>query len=1111
MIDLKEWLAGQGLGRHAAAFLEQGIGADVLPDLTDADLRELGLNLGDRKRLLKAIAALGPAPVAAGAPAPLAVPREAERRQLTVMFVDLVGSTALSSRLDPEEMREVIRAYQNAVAGEVTRFDGHVAKFMGDGVLAYFGWPTAHEDDAERAVRAGLAIVAAVANVGAAGEAAACRVGIATGLVVVGDLVGEGAAQEEAVVGETPNLAARLQQVAKPGAVVIAAGTRRLVGELFQLEDLGPLTLKGLASAQHCWRVLGAGSVEDRFAALHEAGTLVGRERELAVLLDHWRQAAAGAGRVVLLEGEAGIGKSRLVAALRETLRHAPVTVLRHQCSPHTVNSALWPIVEHLEHSLGPMREQPPDGRLDRLDALVKAAGGEPATASPVLAALLRLPTGARYPVLDLSPQQQKRRTFEVLINRYVGLSRRRPVLMVIEDVHWLDPTTKELLEALIERIVAVPILLVGTLRPGFDPPFAGCPGVTIVTLNRLERRAVEAIIHRIAGGKSLPAPVMKTIHERTDGVPLFVEELTKTVLDSALLEEEADTYTLRGPLPPLAVPSTLHDSLLARLDRLAPVKEIAQIGAAIGRQFSHELVTAVARRPEGEVRDALGRLVEAELVFRSGPPPRARYAFKHALVRDAAYESLLKSKRQQLHARIAVALEERFAEMAQRQPEVLAHHCTEAGLVDKAVEYWWRAGQLASQRSALEEAIGHFRAALDIIAELPETGQRAERELDLLIALGSALISAKGQAAAETGAVYARALELCRRVGGGPRLLPLLFGRWVFHLVRAEHAAAREIADELLRLARREGDATGWLVGHRAAGIGALWRGEPVEARGHLERALALYDPERHRPLAAAYGYDLRLAGLAGLAFALFQLGSPDQAMARCHQAVEEAERQAHPAGLAYALYHACMLDQIRRDAPGLAQRAAALAALAAEHGFALWRAAGAVFDGWLLAEEGRAAEGIARIEDGLVAYRATGAALFEPYFLALSATLHGAAGRTAEGQRLLARASGTVRARGERWLDAELHRLEGELLRSAGADPAEAGDCFNRALVVARTNSAKFWELRAATSLVRLLAEQGRRDEAHDLLAPLYGWFTEGFGTADLIEAKTLLEAQA
>jgi predicted ATPase/class 3 adenylate cyclase len=1119
MLDVSRWLAEQGLGHHAEVFAKNGIAGDILRDLTDTDLKELGLNLGDRKRLLNAIAALDAGPtqdrvVPPESIATAAVPREAERRQLTVMFVDLVGSTALSQRLDPEEMGQVLRDYQNTVAGEIARFEGHIAKFMGDGVLCYFGWPTAHEGAAERAVHTGLAIVAAVDRLPmATAERLAARVGIATGLVVVGDLVGTDEARERTVIGETPNLAARLQGVAAPGQVVVADGTRRLVGGLFEVQDLGEQSLKGFGEPVRVHRVIRPGVAEGRFEALHGASLapMVGREQEIAVLTDRWRRAEAGEGQVVLLSGEPGIGKSRLALAMRERLRTEPRARLRYYGSPYHTNSALWPVIDQLERAAGLTRDEPAATKLAKLEALLDQAEADVAAVAPVFAELLAIPTEGRYPPVELTPQQRKARTFAALLAYLEDLAGRQgPALMVLEDAHWIDPTTLELFELVKERIQRLPALLVVTCRPEFEPAWTGHSRVTTLTLNRLGHGQAAAIIEQTAG-KALPSEVASAIVTRTDGVPLFVEELTKAVLESGLLSDAGDRFELSGPLPPLAIPATLHDSLMARLDRLAPVKEVAQIGAVIGREFSYELLVAVADRPEDRLRAALDQLVQSELIFRRGTPPEATYSFKHALVQDVAYQSLLKSRRRQLHGRIARVLEQRFSEAADAQPELLARHYTEAGLSEKAVDYWYQAGRLASERSALTEAIGHFGKALELVVTLPDSSERVEREIDLQIALGGALISAKGHAAPETGRAYARAHELCWQVGDPGRLFPLLFGRWVFHMVRAEHAAARDIAEELLRSAEGEGDVAGLVVGHRSAGIGALWRGELVEARGHLERTIALYDPARHRSLGSVYAYDPRLAGMAGLAFVLFVLGYPEQAVARCREAVDDAGRSSHPAGLAYALYHACMFDQIRRDLPCARQRAAALIALATEHGFAQWQAAGVALDGWALVEHGRAKEGIARIERGIEAWRATGAAIFLPYFLALLGWAHGVAGRAAEGLRLLSEAVDAANRSGEHWFEAESHRLKGELLRLAGSDQGTTEACFLRAMAIAREQSAKLWELRATTSLARLWAEQGRRAESHDLLAPVYGWFTEGSDTADLEDAKALLEESA
>ena len=746
-LDIGIWLRGLGLRQYEQVFHDNDIDIDLLHELTDADLRTMGVDsLGHRKRLLRAIVELrGGVQQEARPPPPAASPAEtgrslaqagtatgAERRQLTVAFVDLVGSTALSGRLDPEDMREVIRAYQDAVADGVVRFAGHIAKFMGDGVLAYFGWPVAHEDEAERAVRAGLAAVEAVDHLRApSGDPLKARVGIATGLVVVGDLIGEGAAQEQAVVGETPNLAARLQQLAAPGEVVLAQATRRLLGDLFALDDLGPQTVKGIDTPVRAFRVLGEGAAESRFEALHpgDAGPLVGREQELALLLDRWRLAGAGEGQVVLLAGEPGIGKSRLVLALRERVRDEPRIRVSYSCSPHHVTSALWPIAEQLRRAAGFARDDAAEVKLAKLERLLGQAGAPADEAAATLAELLGLPSSGRGTRNDLTPQQKKGQAFAALLAQLEGLARQRPVLLILEDAHWLDPTSRELFDGIVDRIRSLPVLLVATFRPEAPPPWSTFPHVTLLSLNRLARAQAAKLVERVADGRLLPAAVAEVILSRTEGVPLFVEELTKAVLESVALRATSDgSLELAGSLPTLAIPATLQDSLMARLDRLAPVKEVAQAAACIGREFDHALLAAVAEAPEPELANALERLLRAGLVFRHSAPPEATYSFKHALVRDAAYATLLKPRRRWLHARIADALEAIRPQTGAYQPEILAYHLTEAGLPGRAAVHALAAGRLAKARHALLEARSQLEACLQLAAQAGGEAESATR-----------------------------------------------------------------------------------------------------------------------------------------------------------------------------------------------------------------------------------------------------------------------------------------------------------------------------------------------------------------------------------------------
>jgi class 3 adenylate cyclase len=740
-MDVVAWLRGLGLEQYEPAFRENAIDARVLPSLTAEDLKDLGITLvGHRRRLLDAIAALGavvPATTETAASPDAPVPADAERRHLTVMFCDLVGSTEPAARLDPEDLREVIAAYHRTVTQVVAGFDGFVAKYMGDGVLVYFGYPRAHEDDAERAVRAGLGVIDVVGRLDVKSVKLQARVGIATGLVVVGDLIGEGSAPEQSVVGETPNLAARLQALAEPDAVVIAAGTRRLVGDLFEYRDLGVIEVKGIAALVPAWQVLRPSAVASRFKALRGSALtrLVGRDEEIDLILRRWARAKAGDGQVVLISGEPGLGKSRITAALAERLSTEPHIRLRYFCSPYHQDSALFPFIDQLGRAAGFARDDRPAARLEKLEALL-------ARAAPLdedvafLADLMSLPGSERHPLPNLSPQRKKERTLEALIREIEGLARRHPVVMVFEDAHWIDPTSCELLDLAVERVRSLPVLLIVTFRPEFQPPWTDQPQVSMLTLNRLDRRDRTALAQQIAGGKALPDEVVDQIADRTDGVPLFIEELTKSVLESGVLREEADRYVLDRALSAFAIPTTLHDSLMARLDRLVSVRLVAQIGAAIGREFSYRLLRAVSPLPDDELQAALARLVASELVFLRGTPPEAIYSFKHALVQDAVHGSLLRSSRQQFHAQIAEALETHTPELMDSQPELFAQHYAEAGLVERSVAFWGKAGHRSTARSAMAEAAAQFQKALDQLALLagnskaPARGTRTAQRL---------------------------------------------------------------------------------------------------------------------------------------------------------------------------------------------------------------------------------------------------------------------------------------------------------------------------------------------------------------------------------------------
>jgi len=1111
-IDVAEWLRGLGLEQYAPAFVTNDVDPEVLPELTADDLIGLGVtSIGHRRKLLAAIAALrGDAAHAAteAAPAATPAPSEAERRQLTVMFCDLVGSTPLSTRFDPEDLREIVGAYHRCVTDTVGRFGGFVAKYMGDGVLVYFGYPEAHEDDAERAARAGLAVIDAVGGL-ATREPLNVRIGIATGLVVVGDLIGAGAAQERGVVGETPNLAARLQALARPGTLVVADGTRRQIGTLFEIEDLGPQPLAGFAEPQRAWRVVGESGVVSRFEALRSGTTpLVGRDEELDLLLRRWQQAKLGEGRVVLVSGEPGIGKSRLTAALSQRIETEPHTRIRYFCSPHDQDSALYPFIGQLERAAVFARDDTTATRLDKLEALL-GDGAEPGDIS-LIAEMLSLSGGERFPPLDLSPQRKKERTLAALLRQLQALARRQPVLMIFEDLHWIDPTSREVLDLTVEKIAALPVLLVATYRPEFQPPWVGQSQVTVIALNRLGRNEGATLVHRLAGNLGvLPPDVVDEIVERTDGVPLFVEELTK-----AVVEADAD----RGNLPisavpssSLAVPATLHASLLGRLDRLGPAaKNVAQIGAAIGRDFSHELLAAAAPLAEPELQEALRRLVEAGLVFQRGVPPAAEYLFKHALVQDTAYSTLLRGPRQALHRRIAEALEQRFPDLVETRPEIVAHHYGEATMPDKAITYWHLAGKLAVAKSAVREAIAQLRRGLGLLDGLPETPERNQLELDIQVTLTAALMAGKGYADPEVFAALERANRLVTETAsvGTPVHFSVLYGLWISNFSGGAIAAALEHATKFLSSAQSQPSSGPLLVAHRALALSLMWHGDYPAALAHVETAASLYRPDEHRDSAFRYGQDVGVTAFVQLSWALWHRGHPDQSARAADRALALSRQLGHAHTLAHALYFAGMAAVFARDVATVYAHSNDCVALASEHGFPYWAARGRILQGWADAQRGEATTGIALIRDGLAATEATGAGARAPLILTLLAEALALAGKIEEGLAALDDALAKAAISGVRGSNAEIHRLHGELTgRLPHPDPAKAEDSFRTALAIAREQGTRGYELRAATSLARLWHEQGRRDEARDLLAPLYASFTEGFDTADLKDAAKLL----
>jgi predicted ATPase/class 3 adenylate cyclase len=1107
---IENWLASLGMAEYRESFATNRIDLSVLQDLTDQDLKELGVVLGDRRKMLRAIDELGRAVSTATGTAIRSKSQDgAERRQLTIMFCDLVESTALSTQLDPEDLREIISDYHRRCSEVIVKHGGLVARYMGDGVLAYFGYPQAHEDDPERAVRSGLTLVKVVANLDVRSRTALqIRIGIATGLVVVGDLLAGDAGYECEVVGEAPNLAARLQTLAEPNTVVIDNNTRRLLGQLFEYRTFGPLPLKGFDRPQTVWQVTRVSAVDSRFEALRATNTpLIGREEETDLLTRRWEQARRGEGCVVLISGEPGIGKSRIAETILERLSNVSHHRLRYFCSPHHQDNALFPSIVQLERAARFRRDDTNEQRLDKLEAVLAEGGHDLRAAVPLLAALLAISTGDRYPPLDLTPRQRKERTLHIQLAHVEGLARRQPVLMVFEDMQWSDPTTRELLDRLIDQVPKLRVLVIITLRSEFSPPWIGRPNVTLLNLRHLPPNQCAEMILQVTGGKALPKEIAAQIIARTDGVPLYIEELTKAVVESGILTEIADRYIVTGPVAPVAIPTTLHGSLLARLDRLAPTREVTQIGAALGRQFSYELISAVAAMPQQELDDALARLVRAELIFQHGIPPDAEYTFKHALVQDAAYSTLLRSRRAQLHTRIAATLEDQFPEVVAAQPALLAQHCAEAGLAEKAVVYWLKAGQQALGRSAMMEAVGQLQRGLDVLGGLPDTPWCRQQELDLQIALGQALAATKGYSAPDVGETIARALVLTEQIDRPDDLVPLSLSQWSFHLMRGQYKQALSLAQQVQRVGEARGDVTAQLVGRGVSGLTLYFLGELVAARALLEQCHGLADPARRA--IAGLAEDSYATTLAYLAATLANLGYIDQARARIDESLSEARRIGHARTLANVLTYALKIRLLigSRETQSEAEE---LLALSTEHQFPLYAAWATVSQAGALTLLGQVREGLALYIEGLAAVRATGCVYSTSRILMTIAQTHAMLGQSMEGLKFLDEALEIVDTTDERESEAELLRVRGYLLRAIGDQPA-AERSFHQAIAVAERQSAKLLELRASTGLARLWRKQGKHADARSVLAAVYNWFTEGFDTPVLKDAKALLDESA
>lgn len=1114
MTTIVDWLASIGMSEYAERFHGNAIDLSIIGELTEQDLKELEIPLGHRRKLLRAIADYQNPPSSVAAPKGLS-DDSAQRRQMTVMFCDLVGSTALSATMDPEDMRHIVSAYQRCIVDIVGRHQGIVARYMGDGALIYFGYPQAHEDDAVQAVRTGLALIDEIPKLDSGIDTRlSVHVGIATGTVVVDNIAAtDSGVREHAVVGDTPNLAARLQSVAAPGAVVVCSNTHQLTNGYFEYRDLGAVTVKGWAESIRVWQPISSRQMESRFEAEHRARVLspFGRDEQIELLMRRWRSAKNGEGRAVLLTGEPGIGKSHIALTLEALLLAEPHVTLYYFCSSHHTNSALSPFIWELERAAGFERSDFPATKWSKLEAWLTKYGSPAEHCIALLSNLLSLPPDVRYPLPAMSPQKQKDATLSALLAQLQQMAATQPVLIIFEDVHWIDPTSLELLALIVERLVDSRILLLITARPEFSPPWPGYAHVSTIPLTRLARDDGAALVKRVTGGKALPDEVLQEILARTDGVPLFVEELTKAVLESGQLQEQRGQYVLGHPLPSLAIPTTLHASLMARLDRLASVRDVAQIGAVIGREFSYELLNAIATLPKAKLDEALEQMVQAELVFRRGTIPLAVYSFKHALVRDAAYGGLLKTRRAQLHAALATVFEQRFPDVVETQPEILAHHLTEAGLPEKAVQYWLLAGKKAAQRSANLEAIAHLQKGLEATRAIAEDRERDRIELDIVMIMGPCLIASQGPAGSDSTAAFTRARALCERLGDPPEYLQVMFWLATASVMRGQLPLAHETIAALLDRAQARDDRAALLNATRGNAMILMFMGKIVEAGEMIERAFDAFknSGEDDRLAARAAGQDAGVADLALMSWTFWLLGQPDTAVNRIEAALQRADAIGHPHSLAYACYYASVLYALCGHPDIARTHAEKCLNLSEMHGFRQWHGLSRAIRGICATMIDKSSAPLDDVAAALAEYRNAGYELGITALYVLLCPVLLIHDHIDGALEILERGLAVVHNNSERIFECELYRLKASALqRTSSADARAQSDAMlELALRKAKEQNAKSLELRISHDLAKSWLNYGKREQARDLLTPICDWFKEGEGMRDLREARALL----
>ncbi len=1109
--DIAEWLGRQGLGQYAQTFAENHIDYSVLPDLTEDDLEKLGISLGHRKKLLRAIDAVWGTRQArdttkvarTGAEATSPVQhREAEFRQITVMFCDLVGSTQLSEKLDPEDLQKIIDSYRRECSTAIRRYGGEVARYLGDGVLAFFGWPYAHEDDAPRAVHAALEIVSVVTKISES-VTLACRVGVCSGPVVVGEIRNSTASWSMDAVGETPNIAARLQTLAEPDTVLISESTRRLVSATFDLQSLGPQALKGITEPVRAYRVLAAKSAGSRFEAAH-AGTLtplVGRSSELRLLLDRWEKVKEGDGQVILLSGIPGVGKSRLLHELKSHVEEEPHILLHHQCSPYHNQSAFHPVIEQIEQAAHLIAREADADKITKLQAYLPRSTNSSIEPLLLIANLISISTENQQHLSELTPQQIKNRTISTLVEMLLAFSVQRPTLCIFEDAHWLDASTLELLELMISRIAHARVLLIVSSRPEFRPTWLAHANVSTHSLTRLSQAEVRTMIRDLLRGGNMPQKLVDQIIEKADGVPLFIEELTSSTLSAPLRETLGHTEQPAS----LRVPETLSDALMERLDRAAPSRRVAQIAAVIGREFSDDLLSAAARIDEEDMQSALSLLEQADIIYRVGISPFVRFAFKHVLLRDAIYDSLLKSKRQQIHADIAAILVHDFPKLVENQPEVLALHYQEASNHQMAIRYWFESGQRALAHSANVEAIANFRKALQLLNALPETPERIKQEIDIQLALGIPLIAVRGYTAAETREAFSRARTLCLRLGDIPEYFQALFGLWGNHWMCGKNDEALRMADEFLSRSRALSDPVLLMVANRVMGSTLLTLGDFQSSASHFEETIRLSTGREERPLYNLYMVGPRAASLLLLSWDLWILGYPDQALSRVSEALASGKDLGHPYTVAFAHYMTSVVHLLRGDAAHALESAERSFEMSQEQRFSLYAILSRISRGRAIGELGRLGEARVELTQGIDEARRNGVGVMLPLMDSWLADVHTKTGENEYALSFVERALTNIGdVTGRSW-EAELHRQRAQILLAL--DPSklrEAESHLQKSIEVARGQSAKSLELRAATNLAELWRTQGRPDEARALLEPICHWFNEGAETADLKQAR-------